>query len=155
MHSSVNWSELCPEEKEYYIKQLCTSNKEAASLQWCTAQGIPLPNGERFEECNVGCLGTIGPHTSAQTEKYKTKNYRKEENGMGDEVKWSYYSVKVVDKINFECLIDETNIPAKNKKQALGKAGYFGTLEKFDYDESKVAVKVKKILEIRPSRSSL
>jgi len=65
---------------------------------------------------------------------------------------WSIYQVIAIEKENCGEGIPEidTKVVAKNAEHAKGLAGVNDLLEKYNYDNTKLAVRVSNILDIRP-----
>jgi hypothetical protein len=65
---------------------------------------------------------------------------------------WSLYQVIAVDKGKIENIVPEIDrkVIAKNTEHAKGLAGVNDLLEKYNYDNTKLAVRVSNILDIRP-----
>ena len=65
---------------------------------------------------------------------------------------WSLYQVLAVEKSQVENIVPEIDrkVIAKNTEHAKGLAGVNDLLEKYNYDNTKLAVRVSNILDIRP-----
>ena len=75
------------------------------------------------------------------------ENYLEEVNLMG-ETMLSYYEVIAIDRKEEEIVI-ERKVIAKDVAMAEGKAGLNAKLIDYDYDRSKLAIKVTKIMDIK------
>lgn len=62
---------------------------------------------------------------------------------------WSMYDAIVIDKEKLRIVIDERVI-AKNAEHAKGKAGVLDRLAEKDFDNTKFAIKVAKIMDVKP-----
>ena len=133
---------------EEYIEKL---NEDRKTLTGGIANFMsPVDSPTATEEAINHMAHRIDTQRYAYMQMFGVKN-NKEEDNMGEEM-WGLYQVIAVDKEDKSKVTPniDKKVIAKNTEHAKGLAGVNDLLEKYNYDNTKLAVRVSNILDIRP-----